>query len=120
MDADGFFSHVLGVPEDIKLDDLRADISDVDGVISVHELHVWQLSETRHIASVHIRLDQKADYMRIVVAIRKILHRCDIHNATIQPEFEGLSPLGEQEQMASCLVACPPGACDAEQSCCRE
>ncbi|KIM33016.1 hypothetical protein M408DRAFT_62241 [Serendipita vermifera MAFF 305830] len=115
-------SYILlqGVPEDIKLDDLRVDIGNVEGVVSVHELHVWQLSETKHIASVHIRLDQKADYMHAVIAIRKILHRCDIHNATIQPEFEDMPALDGQERMTSCLVACPPGACDADQSCCRE
>ena len=110
----------LGVPEDIKLDDLRIDIGNVEGVASVHELHVWQLSETRHIASVHIRLEQKADYMRVVHDIRKILHKCDIHNATIQPEFGNLTPLEGLEPMGSCLVACPPGTCDAGQICCRE
>lgn len=86
----------------------------------MHELHVWQLSETRHIASVHIRLDQGADYMCVVHDIRKILHKCDIHNATIQPEFEDVLPLGDREPMGSCLVACAPGVCDAEQICCRE
>jgi solute carrier family 30 (zinc transporter), member 1 len=86
----------------------------------VHELHVWQLSETRHIASVHIRLEQKADYMRVVHDIRKILHKCDIHNATIQPEFESLTPLDGPKPMGSCLVACLPETCDAGQICCRE
>jgi len=113
-------SYILlqGVPEDIKLDDLRIDIGNVEGVASVHELHVWQLSETRHIASVHIRLEQKADYMRVVHDIRKILHKCDIHNATIQPEFGNLTPLDGLEPMGSCLVACPPETCDAGQICC--
>lgn len=106
-----------GVPESVNLDDLRADIQGVEGVLSIHELHVWQLSETRHIASVHILLNKQEDYMKIVRGIRKVLHDHDIHNGTIQPEFawtgRGASP-------GACMVACPPGVCDPEQACCRE
>ncbi|KAG8835064.1 hypothetical protein FRC17_005416 [Serendipita sp. 399] len=112
------FILLQGVPENVNIADLRADIANVAGVRSIHELHVWQLSETRTIASVHIRLDQKADYMKAVHDIRRILHRCNIHNATIQPEF-GDMPLGEGHRRAgSCMVACPPGTCDADQICC--
>ncbi|PVG04802.1 hypothetical protein CPB86DRAFT_692364 [Serendipita vermifera] len=109
------FILLQGVPENIKLDDLRFEIAEVEGVDSVHELHVWQLSETKHIASVHIRLYPGGDYMKAVHDIRRILHKYDIHNATIQPEF------GEQsEQLGSCLFACPPGMCNDDQVCCRE
>ncbi|KAG8780701.1 hypothetical protein FRC15_009339 [Serendipita sp. 397] len=112
------FILLQGVPENVNLATLRAEIAAVAGVRSIHELHVWQLSETRHIASVHIRLDQKAEYMRAVHDIRRILHRYNIHNATIQPEF-GDMPLGEGHRRAgSCMVACPPGTCDSDQICC--
>jgi hypothetical protein len=90
-------------------------------VVSVHELHVWQLSETKHIASVHIRLEQRADYMGAVHAIRKVLHRYNIHNATIQPEFGEQASDGNGQYMGSCMVACPPGRdCGEDQICCRE
>jgi len=102
------------------LDDLRIDIGNVEGVASLHELHVWQLSETRHIASVHIRLNPKADYMRVVHDIREILHKCDIHNVTIQPEFEDMSQADGTLPMGSCLVACALETCNAGQICCRE
>lgn len=110
------FILLQGVPENVNIADVREEISRVVGVESIHELHVWQLSETRTIASVHIRLEQKADYMRAVYDIRRILHRHDIHNATIQPEFGDLA--GDDERIGSCLVACPTGNCDADQVCC--
>ena len=47
------------VPTHIQLDDIqRKLISQVDGVLAVHEFHVWQLAGDRIIASAHIRLDQ--------------------------------------------------------------
>ena len=115
------FILLQGVPESVNLEDVREDISAVDGVVSIHELHVWQLSESKHVASVHILLRKKEDFMRVVRDIRRVLHEHDIHNGSIQPEF---GKVGDNEtEYASpsmnCLVTCPPGLCE-DQSCCRQ
>ena len=115
------FILLQGVPESVNLEDVREDISTVDGVISIHELHVWQLSESKHVASVHILLRKKDDFMRVVRDIRRVLHEHDIHNGTIQPEF---GDFGEAESEhasppINCLVTCPPGLCQ-DQTCCRK
>ncbi|KAJ7024601.1 cation efflux protein, partial [Mycena alexandri] len=51
-----FASFVLlqGVPATIPLEQVRAAILAVEGVQSLHELHIWQLSESKNIASVHV------------------------------------------------------------------
>src|SRR5437764_12452871 len=59
----------------------------LSGILSVHELHIWQLSDTKRICSVHILLAQSASYMDIAVNIRKILHSHGVHSITIQPEY---------------------------------
>lgn len=59
----------------------------MDGVISVHELHVWQLSDTKLIASLHVLVRSRQAYMELGSKIRKLLHGYGIHSATIQPEF---------------------------------
>lgn len=59
----------------------------LEGVISVHELHVWQLNDTKLIASLHVLLKSRQGYMVLASEIRKILHGYGIHSATIQPEF---------------------------------
>lgn len=56
-------------------------------VVSIHELHIWQLSDTKHIASLHVLLKSPSDYMTVASDMRKLLHRRGIHSATIQPEF---------------------------------
>jgi len=81
------------VPAGISVDDIKDDISELPGVISCHHLHVWQLSDTKMVASLHVQLEfdfkgeGSARYMELARAIRKCLHEYGIHSSTIQPEF---------------------------------
>lgn len=81
------------VPIGISIDDIKYDIEDLPGVISAHHLHVWQLSDTKKVASLHIQVgfDFKGEgskrYMQLAQAVRKCLHGYGIHSSTIQPEF---------------------------------
>lgn len=81
------FILLQGVPTTISLDEVRASILAVPGVISLHELHVWQLSETKIVASVHILSERRHDFMHIADNIRRALHHLGIHSCTIQPEY---------------------------------
>jgi len=62
----------------------------VNGVLSVHELHVWQLSESKIVASVHVMASRNHDFMPVAADIRKTLHHHGIHSSTIQPEYHPL------------------------------
>ncbi|KAG5648053.1 hypothetical protein DXG03_007088 [Asterophora parasitica] len=88
------FILLQGVPATVSLDDVRDSILEVDGVLSLHELHVWQLSESKVIASVHVLASREHDFMPIAAKIRKALHNHGIHSSTIQPEYlcPGTSP----------------------------
>lgn len=44
------------VPPHIKTDEIRHKlIQEVEGPLSIHELHIWQLAGDRIVATVHIR-----------------------------------------------------------------
>jgi zinc transporter 1 len=81
------------VPEDLSIDDVKDDITELDGIVSCHHLHVWQLSGTKLIASLHVQVDfdfkgeGSARYMELAREIRQCLHEYGIHSSTIQPEF---------------------------------
>lgn len=81
------------VPPGISVDDIKTDIEDFPGIISCHHLHVWQLSDTKMVASLHIQVEfdfkgeGSARYMELARAIRRCLHEHGIHSSTIQPEF---------------------------------
>lgn len=81
------------VPTGLSIDDIRDDITELDGVVSCHHLHVWQLSDTKLVASLHVQVNfdfegaGSAQYMNLARQIRECLHGFGIHSSTIQPEF---------------------------------
>jgi len=116
------FVLLQGVPSTISLEQVRASILAVDGVLSLHELHIWQLSESKNIASVHVLASRDLDFMPIAANIRKTLHDHGIHSCTIQPEYYRLGPpesVLKDSTDTSCLVLCPPEECNPQDtSCC--
>lgn len=80
-------------PEGIEVQDIREDIEALPGVITCHHVHIWQLSDTKIVASMHIHVAFPISeaggerYMILSKRVRKCLHAYGIHSATIQPEF---------------------------------
>ncbi|EJD03834.1 cation efflux protein [Fomitiporia mediterranea MF3/22] len=125
------FILLQGVPSGISLQEVDEAIRGVDGVQDVHELHIWQLSESKVVASVHVLASRKHDFMQVAVDIRRALHDHGIHSSTIQPEYHPSRQFHAAETSTlplppagtCCLVTCPPNQkdCDpSEHSCCRE
>ena len=84
-------------PDHINIRNIREDIEDLPGVVSCHHIHVWQLSDTKIVCSMHLELafpiteGNGERYMALAKRARKCLHAHGIHSATIQAEF-GCSP----------------------------
>ncbi|KAK9765971.1 Zinc resistance conferring protein [Basidiobolus ranarum] len=109
-----------GVPRSIPVDELRNRILKISNVISLHELHIWQLSDNKTIASVHIHVTNVSEYMVVATEVRRLLHSYGIHSATIQPEFssertENIPRDDTSETL--CLLGCS-SECD-EKKCCE-
>ncbi|PGH28697.1 solute carrier family 30 (zinc transporter), member 1 [[Emmonsia] crescens] len=133
------------VPADLSIDHIIEDIQDLPGVISCHHLHVWQLSDTKLVCSLHIQVshDVKGEgsdrYMELARQVRRCLHAYGIHSSTIQPEFypdsdvddttggaaSSLSPNGGAGQSGpggvvvdpNCLLECGIECADGRQCC---
>ncbi|GAA5936232.1 cation diffusion facilitator family transporter [Sporobolomyces koalae] len=80
------FILLQGVPSSVPLERLRSSIAAVPGVINVHDLHVWSLSESKIVASVHIMV-KGPDLVVVSREIKRRFHRFGIHSSTIQPEI---------------------------------
>ncbi|KAL2063452.1 hypothetical protein VTL71DRAFT_5257 [Oculimacula yallundae] len=80
-------------PDHLDVTDIKEDIQELPGVISCHHVHIWQLSDTQIVASMHIQVEfpiseaSGEKYMELARNVRKCLHAYGIHSATIQPEF---------------------------------
>lgn len=86
------------VPVGMSIDEITTDIESLPRVIEAHHLHVWQLSDTKLVASLHVKVDCEvegagsASYMHLAREIRGCLHGYGIHSSTIQPEFVNDQP----------------------------
>jgi cobalt-zinc-cadmium efflux system protein len=88
--------HVLmeGVPGHVRLEAVGRDLSTLDGVLRVHDLHVWTLSSGTIALSAHLEIRNLADWPDILGAARRsmdMLH--GIRHVTLQPEVLAAQPL---------------------------
>jgi solute carrier family 30 (zinc transporter), member 1 len=90
------FILLQGVPSTVSIEEVRDSILGIEGVLSLHELHVWQLSESKIIASVHVLASRNHEFMPVAAKIRNALHLRGIHSCTIQPEYYHPKALPEE------------------------
>jgi cobalt-zinc-cadmium efflux system protein len=88
--------HVLmeGVPRHIHLEQVGHDLAALDGVLRVHDLHVWTLSSGTIALSAHLELRNMADWPAILEAARQTMDsRHGIRHVTLQPEAPAVQQL---------------------------
>lgn len=78
---------VQAAPEHIDVEDLRDAMLGIDGVLNVHDLHVWTLTSEMDVASVHLMTPEGTDPHPILDRARHLLgDRYGIAHATLQVE----------------------------------
>jgi cobalt-zinc-cadmium efflux system protein len=86
-----------GVPKNIRLDVVGRDLASLDGVLHVHDLHVWTLSSGTIALSAHLELRDMADWPTLLAAARRTMdERHGIRHVTLQPEVAPVQPLVRQ------------------------
>ena len=76
-----------GVPREISLPEVGRRMARIEGVISVHDLHIWSLSSQRTALSAHVVLRHMDDWDRILPETLDMLRQeFKIEHATLQPE----------------------------------
>ena len=79
-------------PEGMKIELVEQTIADVDGVIAVHDLHVWTIGSGIVACSCHVTVEEQTvregeNVLRVVAEILE--HEHGISHSTIQVEVEG-------------------------------
>jgi len=111
------------VPTHIDIEKLKRKLlENIDGILAVHEFHVWQLAGDRIIASAHIRCLNLSEYMKMAENVKEFFHNEGIHSTTIQPEFVEVNGQGRNVERKSygvngldqesineddCVLGCP-------------
>jgi cobalt-zinc-cadmium efflux system protein len=82
-----------GVPRGLSVETIGSEMARVQGVLSVHDLHVWTLSGSRTALSAHVVVDSMREWDRTLGALQQCLQeKFGIDHVTLQPE-SGTRPL---------------------------
>ncbi len=80
-----------GTPTDFDLNHLVKDVTDIDQVVDLHHLHVWQLDEQHIALEAHVVISRhNADKMEVIKkSVKSILKdEFDISHSTLEFEFD--------------------------------
>jgi cobalt-zinc-cadmium efflux system protein len=81
-----------GVPEGVDLKKLETSIRNIEGIVDVHELHVWAITSDKISLTAHIVIDKKYDDEIILCMLREFLAtEFRITHTTFQHEREKCS-----------------------------
>jgi cobalt-zinc-cadmium efflux system protein len=78
-----------GLPRGIKLNDVAGAMSAVEGVLGVHDLHIWSLGSSTHALSCHVKIEDVPPSASdaILQRLNTLLdHRFGISHTTVQFE----------------------------------
>lgn len=76
-------------PEGLDLEGVRRDLGSIDGVVDVHDLHVWTLTSNMEVATAHLMIDDSSEPHPVLDEARRLLgDRYGIEHATLQVEPE--------------------------------
>jgi cobalt-zinc-cadmium efflux system protein len=78
-----------GTPRHLKISTILADLGSVEGVVSIHDLHVWSITSNMPAMSCHVVLKDTADSSAVLAELGRLMHeKHHIHHTTIQIEVE--------------------------------
>ncbi|MDB5907407.1 MAG: cation transporter, partial [Massilia sp.] len=76
-----------GVPEQIDYVQVGADLAAIDGVRSVHDLHIWDMSPGEPALIGHLEIDELENWPKILHTVHTmLLEKHGIDHVTLQPE----------------------------------
>lgn len=81
-------------PNGISVAELKEHLLEIEGIISVHDLHIWSLDGVNHCATLHVVVDDH--FKSTKRKVREELHEHGIAHVTIEMETES-EPCGEEE-----------------------
>ena len=90
-----------GAPRGVSIDEIRARMQTVAGVLNVHDLHVWSLGSNSHALSCHVTIADipPSESREILCVINELLREeFQIFHTTVQFEHVGC------EELEGCVV----------------
>lgn len=78
---------LVKTPKDICVDELKAHVLEIDGVMDAHHIHVWSLDGNDRYATMHLVVD--GDFVKVKEHVREHLKKHGITHVTLETERVG-------------------------------
>ncbi|CAF4798710.1 unnamed protein product [Rotaria sp. Silwood1] len=122
------------MPRHLEINTLKRQLlENVPEIHSVHELHIWRLTDDKVIASAHLNRKSLSNYMSVADKVKNFFHSIGIHSVTMQYEFDDYiesdnrsritttttteDPNNPSRVPGDCLLRCKADECEP-QTCC--
>lgn len=80
-----------GTPNNLNISEILSDLGSTEGVIAVHDLHVWSITSGMPAMSCHVVLRRDADSAAVLSILSHLMRdKHHIKHTTIQTELEAL------------------------------
>ena len=97
-----FTTLLEGVPESLSLPEVGRSMAAVDGIVSVHDLHIWSLGAGRVALSAHVVIASLTDWPTVLPRLQTALaSQYGIEHATLQPEIPRAEPIVFKRKLGS-------------------
>lgn len=78
-----------GVPTNIRIEEVSARLSALEGIHAIHDLHIWTLSSGILVLSAHVNIKEFSSWPRLLEDLRHTIKtHYQIDHITLQPEPE--------------------------------
>lgn len=80
-----------GVPHNIDMEKIKATVEKMNGVKSIHHIHVWAMSTTKNAMTAHLIVENDLPEKQIAEIKHKLKHELEHHNiqhATLETESQ--------------------------------
>ena len=74
------------VPEGFDVDDIKKKISQQEGVLDVHHLHIWPISTTETALTAHVVIATPSELEAVTDRLKQLLASLGIHHSTLELE----------------------------------
>jgi cobalt-zinc-cadmium efflux system protein len=99
---EAFHGLMEGVPLHLSLEEIGKAMAGVEGVTSVHDLHIWSLTAERIALSAHVVIEGLETWPETLSRLQALLaQRYNIEHVTLQPEISEQTPSAVLRQCLS-------------------
>ena len=115
------------IPKHLEIHPIKTQLLEtIPEISSIHELHIWRLTDEKIIASAHLHRKTLSNYMLVADKVKQFFHSIGIHSITMQYECDDdyhqtpvlhRNSVSQEKIAGDCLLRCDDNACDT-QTCC--